>query len=78
MGKSIAALFRRLGFTNKHPPLESCSRETRKREPAMFVVIATILGMILVVCVAGFVVLMMIHAKVDAYHRLRGDNGPVC
>jgi uncharacterized membrane protein YbaN (DUF454 family) len=28
------------------------------------------------VSIAGFIVLMLIHAKVDAYHRLRGDGPP--
>ncbi len=32
-----------------------------------------VLALILLVCVAGFVVLVMIHAKIDAYHRHHGE-----
>lgn len=46
----------------------------------MFALIAVILGMILVVCIAGFVILVMIHAKMAAYYDVRGNEksaGPI-
>jgi hypothetical protein len=34
------------------------------------------LGLILLVCIAGVVVLVMIHAKVAAYHEANKGNPP--
>ena len=40
----------------------------------MIMLIAIILGLILAVCVAALVVLVMIHAKVAAYHGFRSGG----
>jgi hypothetical protein len=42
----------------------------------MVVAILVLLGLILSVSVASFAVVVMIQAKVNAYHRLNGDDGP--